>query len=227
MPEKTRHYEHSGGKTSKHEMPLYLRTTPIAWGFPGDELMFYKFFANIFHLGYMPWDNVITTESTYLPDARNTIHKIYYEEMMKTHPYLFMIDTDVLAPPGTIPKLLEHDKPLVGGWYKKKEKFEVKDPEGNVSYIQRPVVYDWEKEEGGKWWFVQRMKPGEGLENVAGAGAGCWLMRRDIAKRLGKEPYSMEQAGEDLVMCKKVLDLGETPWIDWDIECAHTGVFYV
>jgi hypothetical protein len=53
------------------------------------------------------------------------------------------------------------------------------------------------------------------------------MMSRKVAEALGQSPYSMEKGGEDLVLCKKVKDLGFELWIDWDIACAHCGVFFV
>ena len=57
--------------------------------------------------------------------------------------------------------------------------------------------------------------------------AGCWLMARELAEALGKDPYSMDKAAEDLVLCKKIMDLGYEMWVDWDLPCAHCGVTYV
>jgi hypothetical protein len=37
----------------------------------------------------------------------------------------------------------------------------------------------------------------------------------------------MAQGGEDLTICKKIKDLGFELFIDWNIPCAHTGVFFV
>ena len=52
-------------------------------------------------------------------------------------------------------------------------------------------------------------------------------MSRKMAEALGKSPYDMNSGGEDMVICKKITDLGFKLWIDWDISCAHAGVFYV
>jgi hypothetical protein len=71
------------------------------------------------------------------------------------------------------------------------------------------------------------MEAGTGLESVAATGAGCWLMSKELAKALGKSPYDMNSGGEDMVICKKIKDLGYDIWVDWNIPCAHAGVFYV
>lgn len=225
VPEKTRRVNFSGGKKKHTNISLEIRPWPICVGLPMDELMFSQFFENYLTLDLMPWDYIGTTRSTYLPEARNTIHNLFLNELGGTH--LLMLDSDVLPPPGFVKSLLAHDKPMVGGWYKKKEKFVLKEADGTIRHIQRPVVYDFVEEGEEKDWFRQRIAKGTGLERVAAAGAGCWLMRRDVAEALGENPYDMERGGEDLVLCKKVSDLGIPMYVDWDLACAHAGVFYV
>ena len=202
---------------------LQLRTTPITWGVPCDEQMYTMFFTNFVRLGFMPWDSFITTENTYLPKARNAIHKGYLE--LNDTPYLMMLDSDVLPPLDVVKRLMAHDKHLVGGWYKNKNLLANPNP--------HPIVYDWgpARDKDGKPFgdegFIARKSPGKGLERVAGAGAGVWLMARELAEKLGPEPYSMHTATEDFVLCKKITELGYSIFIDWSVECAHLGVGFV
>jgi GT2 family glycosyltransferase len=178
-------------------------------------MVFSKFFTNFIFLKQMPWDSYGSTESTYLPSARNEIHRGYVEDM--DAPYLMMLDSDVLPPPNLIETLLSHDKALVGGWYRNKRK--PKPP--------HPIVYDFVEEDAGGLQFRHREEAGEGLEKVDGMGAGCWLMRRDLAEALGPKPYSMHKATEDLVLCRKITELGYDIWVDWNMACAHISVDYV
>ena len=223
-PDSVIHSNYDGGSRHEQKTELRIRTQAIAIGFPMDELMFSQFFTNFLGLDYMPWDNIITTTSTYLPSARNEVHNVF----LGTHAtHLLMLDSDVLPPPRLIEKLMLHNKDMVGGWYRKKEKYGVKNLDGQVQVIQRPVVYDYLKSEGGNNLYVQRVSTGKGLEKVDAAGAGCWLMSRKVAEALGKSPYDMNSGGEDMVICKKITDLGFDLWVDWDIPCAHAGVFFV
>ena len=224
-PDEVKHQHYDGGQSVEHRSELKIRAQQIAVGIPMDELMFSQFFENFCGLSVMPWDTIITTRSTYLPDARNQIHNKFLDNNAGTH--LFMIDSDVLCPPGTINALIKRDLPMIGGWYKKKEKYTLKHPDGSVSVIQRPVVYDYIREEAGVELFSQRVTPGKGVEKVDGAGAGCWLMRRDVAEALGHSPYSMAKGGEDLDICRKITALGFDIHIDWDLAAAHCGVMYV
>lgn len=201
----------SEGHAIHDRAPVRLRTRPVAWAVPTDEVLYARFFTNWLRLRVMPWDDIYTIGSTYLPDARNKLHQFFVEESQCGH--LVMLDSDVLPPPDFLERLLAHDKPMVGGWYRKKGE------------PYPPVVYDFEKTEadGVHWWRI-RPEAGTGLEQVDGAGAGCWLMRRDVAEALGKAPYSMSEGGEDLTLCKRLRDLGIPIFIDWSVACAHVGV---
>lgn len=222
VPAEVKHVTYDGGSRHEFREALQIRTQAIAIGIPFDELAFSQFTVNLLGLHLMPWDNPITTMSTYLPMARNQIHDIFIENKDQgTH--LLMLDSDVLPPPDCINKLLMHKKPMVGGYYCKKEKYPIKQLDGTVTVVQRPVVYDYDKEKDG---YVQRFAPGTGLERVGGAGAGCWLMSREVAEAIGKSPYGQD-AGEDLILCDKVRQAGFELWIDWTVRCAHTGVFWV
>ena len=225
IPESVTHGYYSGGKLTSIKRELILRTQPISIGLPMDELMFAKFFTNYTGIDWMPWDAIITTESTYLPDARNKIHDLFLDNPYTTH--LLMLDSDVLPPPNVISRLLDHDKDLVGGYYRKKEKFPIAGEDGTKRFIQRPVVYDFNSYKDGIPMYVARMDAGSGLESVDAMGAGCWLMSRKLAESLGRSPYDMNSGGEDMVICKKTKDLGYDIWVDWDMPCAHAGVFYV
>lgn len=192
---------------------LGVRVKPVAIGIPCDEVMFTKFFRNYQRLTIMPWDDLIGTDSTYLPEARNAIHNTFCNDSRCE--YLFMLDSDVMPQPDIIDRLLAHHLPVVGGWYKKKDN-------------GAPVVYDYDyTDDGGIARWNIRQQPGTGLEKVDAAGAGCWLMRRDAALALGASPYDMLRGGEDLDICLKLHAAGFDTWIDWGLACAHAKVGYV
>lgn len=197
---------------------INIRTTPVCWGFPADEVTFTRWTFNVMTIRPMPWDDIITSINTYLPNARNNIHGQFLASAESM--WLFMLDSDVLPPPDIIDRLLKDavslNAHMVGGWYKKKQ----------APFL--PVVYDFNRvDENGITLFTQRTKRGKGIEEVTGAGAGCWLMSRDLATALGSKPYDMAIGGEDLVLCRKVSALGYKMFIDWDLACAHTGVGYI
>ena len=203
--------EHAGKRITQ------IRITQVCWAFPMDEVVFSPWVTNLLFLRPMPWDEILTIKHTYLPDARNKLHEQYVNEAHAD--WLFMLDSDVCPPPDTLDRLLLHHKrdprrKMLGGWYRKKgEPYD-------------PVVYEYAKRENdAMWWRNYSVDEiGEGLERVDGAGAGCWLMHREIAEALGPRPYNMNEGGEDLTLCKKVSNLGYDMYIDWSIAAAHTGV---
>jgi len=204
------------GQREQLDQQFGIRTTPICWGIPLDELMFSQFFTSFVTLVRMPWDSFVTTLSTYLPDARNEIHRQFLEDT--DAPYMMMLDSDVVDivnPTQLIAKLMSHKKHLVGGWYNNKPK------DGAEPH---PVVYKHGKDEAGKVGFMPFLQPGSGLEKVDGMGAGCWLMSRELAEELGPKPYSMSGGTEDIVISKKIMELGYGMWVDWDLHCGHLGV---
>lgn len=194
---------------------LKLRTTPVTWGVPFDEIGFNRFWTKfIATANMMPWDGWLPQEGTYLQKARNEIHNKF---LKSNSPYLMMLDSDIMFPPDLVDRLMAHNKPLVGGWYKDKQARE-----------HWPTVYDFVEEKDDLAMFRHRDKPGVGLEKVDAMGAGCWLMKREVAEALGETPYgdNIAKGGEDFIFCRKLMKLGIDLHVDWSINCAHWGVGY-
>lgn len=202
----------------EHDDTTMVRVTPICMGVPFDEVVFSKWVGHMMaRVRLMPWDDMITSGSTYLPDARNLVHDQFLERSKCE--FLWMLDSDVLPPPGIVNTLLEHmkrkDVRIVGGWYRIKQE----------PYL--PVVYedDGIDERGiAQYRQYDNNEVGKGLVEVDAAGAGCWMLHRSVAEALGKSPFHMKEGGEDLMFCRRVRDAGFKLWIDWDLACAHAGV---
>ncbi len=216
-------YEYIGdsatGQDDGSPRAINIRTLPICWAFPFDEVLFSKWAVNLLMLRPLPWDDIVTSQNTYLPEARNKLHSQFVKESEAD--WLMMLDSDVCPPPNIVDVLLDHHKEdpkkkMIGGWYRKKaEPFS-------------PVVYEYVTTNPNgirqyRLYEEKEIKTGS-LESITGAGAGVWLMHREIAEKLGNKPYDMEFGGEDLRLCEQVLDLGYEIWIDWNMACAHVGV---
>lgn len=126
-----------------------------------------------------------------------------------------MLDSDILFPPKLLSRLLSHNLPIVGGWYRDKKASD-----------HHPAVYDFLEDKDNFAVFTHRKEPGKGLEKVDGMGAGCWLMDKKTAVALGEEPYGHNIAGggEDFKLCRRLMDLNIPLHVDWSINCAHLGV---
>ncbi len=217
LPAETGQVRYNGLRVDEPVSIETIRTTPICWGIPFDEIVFSKWVRSLWTFNrILPWDDTNFAGSTYLPEARNVIHSGFVTELET--PWLFMLDSDVSPPPRIVERLLEHtvhnsDIKMVGAPYRKKA-----EPYG-------PVVYrDLGDDEDGIIVAEQYEGPGDGLETVDLAGAGCWLMSREVAEAIGEKPYSMAQGGEDLLLCRKVREAGFDLFIDWSLMCAHVGV---
>lgn len=227
IPSHRRITRREGGVLVTETEALHIRTQPILWGIPGDELMFFKFFSRFLLVNQMPWDSYATTESTYLPAARNDIHNTFLDAHSDWK-FLAMVDSDVLYVPYLFDRLMELSKKnpnaLVGGWYHKKGMEQVGKEMRPVPTVYR-LGSDVEKD--GAIFYRRYDFPEKGVKRVGAIGMGAIMMPRKIAEALGRSPYHMHSGGEDMVICKKITDLGFDILVDWDLACPHVGVSYI
>lgn len=209
------------GQTRHHKSPVVLRTTPITWAIPFDEVCFSKAWRSQMMMRMMPWDSMMTCEHTYVAQARTVIHNQFLER----HPtdWLYMQDSDICAPPDYIVRLLAHHqadpkKKVLAGWYRVKS-----EPFYPVVYHYKGAELNW-KSTSIEWWQHYEVEEMKGLMKVDGAGAGGWLMHYDVVKAIGKDPFDMHAGGEDLQLCRLVTKAGYDMWIDSDLKLAHVGV---
>lgn len=203
------------GKSFAPKETLVYRKTPVVWGIPCDELGFSKFWIQfVGTAGLMPFDKFATTEGTYLEKARNDIHNKF---LKSNYPYMMMLDSDILIRPKLLQTLMSHNLPIVGGWYRDKK-----------AEDHHPCVYDFVEDKEEFAVFRHRKEPGMGVEKVGAMGAGCWLMTREVAEKLGSDPFGHNIAGggEDFKFCRKLMELDIPLHVDWDMFCAHAGVGY-
>lgn len=128
--------------------------------------------------------------------ARNLAVKEFLADKNNTH--LFFVDSDVVTPVNVIPRLLDHNKMVISGWYILR---------GN----QQPSVF---KQVKHGWEHVSQesltKNKDKGLITVDGTGAGCLMIKREVFDVID-EPYFLETkdgkgVGEDLYFannCKK------------------------
>lgn len=130
--------------------------------------------------------------------------------------YVFFLDTDVVVPPDTIIRLMNHNLPIVSGVY----------------YTRAPPIEPcvWrEIAPSGKQAIA--FQPGQMIE-ADFIGAGCLLIHTSVFKNL-KRPFfewslsflDPENPGvgrsEDFEFCKKVRERGYKIMVDTSIQCRH------
>jgi hypothetical protein len=131
--------------------------------------------------------------------------------------YVLWLDSDMMFPPSTLLRLLNHDKDLVGCNYMKR------------AYPFKTTAFtdttDWEN-----WIPIQY---GD-LQDAEAVGLGCCLMKTNIFKKLQK-PYfeytyqekTKDWGGEDFTLFKKLKKEGFDLKIDMNLsnEIYHIGTF--
>ena len=217
-------------KVTEITRELEVKQRPqVDWGIPFDEVAYSSWMIHMMaERAIRPSDGLITTESTYVVQARNYIHNRYinHSEM----PYLMMVDSDVLIPRDGLDQLIEisqehDDKAVVSGWYHQKQQG---DP---VPAVYK--VYSKEKKQFLQYLhsdIKENFLKGKATR-VAGVAAGCMLMPRGVAEQLGEDPYQYrtddQPLGEDMMLCRSLSGLKIDILVYWPLLCRHLGVGYI
>lgn len=144
--------------------------------------------------------------------------------------YIWWLDDDMVFPPDTLARLLEHQKSVVTAIaYQRREPyspciFEWVDLEEHESKVAKKDVADV----GGYYNHMHDCER-SGLRKIDGCGSACVLVDVDVYRKLteaGKRPaYSNKNFGEDLFFCR-LLNKMEPPikiYADTDLIIGHIG----
>jgi len=155
--------------------------------------------------------------------ARNDLFKLAYSNDIDN---LFFIDGDVGWNPQDFYKLVKSDKDIIGGSYRKKT-------DNEELYVVKALDKDNSK--------LNLSVDEDGILEVAGLGCGFMKISRkamnalwDISKIYTSEKGDARMVfevicengdliSEDIYMCKKWRNLGNSVYLDTNITCSHTG----
>jgi len=155
--------------------------------------------------------------------ARNDLFKLAYDNDIDN---LFFIDGDVGWNPQDFYKLVKSDKDIIGGSYRKKT-------DNEELYVVKALDKDNSK--------LNLSVDKDGILEVAGLGCGFMKISRKAMNALWEisKPYTSEKGdtrmvfevvcedgdliSEDIYMCKKWRNLGNSVYLDTNITCSHTG----
>lgn len=155
--------------------------------------------------------------------ARNDLFKAAHDADMDV---LFFIDGDVGWDPKNFFKLVNSNKDIIGGSYRKKN-------DDEELYVVK-ALDDKDKS-------LDLSIDNEGLMEVAGLGCGFMKISKKAINALwnASKQYNCEKGdnrmvfevvcedndliSEDIYMCKKWRDLGNKVYLDTNITCTHTG----
>jgi hypothetical protein len=140
--------------------------------------------------------------------------------------WLFFLDDDVVAPPDTIQRLINHKKDIVSGIYHRR------------ALPIAPVMLRFDANDQAQW---VNEYPANTLIEVDLVGAGSLLIHRRVLERmsrpwfewqLGKEDPKPEpgvkvpaKLSEDFSFCRKAKrEFGFGIYVDTSIQCEHIGL---
>ena len=135
--------------------------------------------------------------------------------------YLFSVDSDIVLPPDTLVKMLNHDKDLISGVYI--QRFHDK---------QTPELYRSNEHGGVTHLNLNQICNGE-LINIDGCGFGCVLVKKHVFTSIPYPHFVYHSAidhkntiSEDVDFCRKVREKGFQMFADTSIICKHIGSYH-
>ena len=157
---------------------------------------------------------IITAEMGYhIAENRNYIAT---QAVKNNCDYLFFTDDDMIFPPDTLERLLEHRKEIVGVAYH--PRFETK--EGTVRLDETHIL--------------SLDKPGAPTElfECQGVGTGVLLIDTSVFRKIARPWFYIQShevgkvtMGEDWWFCKQAMEAGYKIWCDPTLTIGHIGEF--
>lgn len=141
-----------------------------------------------------------------LPFSRN---KIVKDALENGSDYLFFIDADMVFPPDTLTKLLNHNKNIVNALAFRRTK----------PYY--PCIFKWNNKEK----TYETMSYTNGLKKVDATGMACMLIKTDVFKKMDKPWYYYRDHlfSSDITFCENARKLGYEIFADTDLKIGHIG----
>lgn len=147
-------------------------------------------------------------------EARNKALWSFKQQTQFDH--LLFLDSDVCISPDTIPRLLAHQKDIVGGLYMLKE------------YPFPPTMYEWHQKpdkDGLNFLYKIILDYERGkMVKCDALATGCMMVSRKVLD-IPKPWFSFAQGGtEDTYFCRRAQEAGFEIWCDTSIECNHLRI---
>ena len=187
----------------------------VAVCIPSGEMVHADFMLSVLHLVQNARVagrriSIVNSKSSLITQGRNLAVQAALEAKAE---WLLFLDSDMVFPSDTIPRLLAHERSIVGATYPRKG---------------WPLAYIGTRLDGAPISLTDT-----GLIEAARLPAGCLLIKADVFARL-KRPYfrcdydeaTGEILGEDFRFSELVRSLGLALWCDLDLsrQIGHLGV---
>lgn len=163
--------------------------------------------------------------TTYLANGRNEAAARFLDTDA-TH--LFFLDSDIIAPPETVARLMDSDGAVVSGLYFSKMPPHL--PEAyraiedglykTIGEELRPRLEELPYSSGR-----MLLDPPQRME-VDAVGAGCLLIAREVFETLPERPFGPCESGygEDIYFCRLAQEHGFKTVLDWSVLCGHLAI---
>lgn len=141
--------------------------------------------------------------------ARNNLVKEFLNSDCE---YLFFVDIDMGLPTDGLKKLVEDNKPIIGGLY-----FQRIPP-------HNPMLFEKGKFTAKAHNYMFKRDYIEGLTEIDATGAGALLIKKEVFKKV-KYPWFAEpteyETYEDFFFCEKAKDAGYKIYVDTRVKISH------
>jgi len=176
-------------------------------------------------LGAMGWlEDVFEVRATYLANGRNEC----VERFLGTEAtHLFFLDSDVIAPPGAVERLLSSGGAIVSGLYFQKVRPHFPEAYRRDGDVYKTIGEALRRELERLPFMAGPLLLGESrLMKVDATGAGCLLIRRDVLEALSPKPFGPSETtlGEDIWFCKQAQGAGFDITLDGSVLCSHLAI---
>ena len=164
-------------------------------------------------------EHEITYRSISGYDCAQARCNIANEAIVKHYDFVMFIDSDVVVPANALEQLIEHNKPVVLGYYAHQGQFEGK------TCLCKPGDYQHQyyRDE-----LNELRKSGTILLPVHGGGMGCALIKVDVFNKLDYPYFQFVLYGdrhgvlsEDLFFCEQCHNRGIPIFADTRVRCGH------
>jgi len=203
------------------EEPVKPTRKPIGIGIPCEKYISQTFWPSFFKMQRLDTDVVITVGMARTDRARNMVVEQFLGKPGLSH--LLFLDSDMVFPPDTIPRLLYHQKMVVGCLYFHRDK------------PYQPHAYTWSKDS-----FTPTGEPNcdpitidkdtKALIKIDAIGTGGLLVAREIFEQIIKPPwfeYGGQWETEDITFCRKLQKAGVNVYVDTACEAGHEGTIII
>jgi glycosyltransferase involved in cell wall biosynthesis len=136
----------------------------------------------------------------------------------KDFDYLFSVDSDIILPPDTLTKFLQHNVDVVSGVYIQRKP--------NTQILE---IYRKNNQGGVSNVPMQAILPA-GLHEIDACGFGCVLVKREVMTSIGYPQFVYKSAldhkdtiSEDVYFCKRAQEVGAKIYVDSSVVCDHKG----